>query len=486
MTYNSVGLLGRGSSGVVELAVDSEGRQVATKRVALTGSAAQMRAAHQRLRREADVLSRLAHPGIVPLLDIVSDGSDLLLVFPAYPENLEDRVARLGPLGSEEVDRIGWTLVAALAAAHRHGVTHRDIKPANVLFNEAGEPALADFGTAVTWDVTAGLTEPGLVVGTPLWMSPEQARGEHPGPASDIYSLAATLLYAATGLTRQGLEESRPAKSRTDRRLRSALATLAALDPQLTLPLARMLDQRPDRRPSAAGLLGGPDGTGSIAVVARRQAPLRAQLIPLGRGWAGLGRGLARLLGPPADRPPGRLRRGLLWTAVLALGALAAGAVALAASGPKSPPAPHTDGKSCEPGWYNLDGKAANGCEAQSDYVVGTKLVHGASLEANLVPVSASDTFTTHVGGSFLNLCWGSLRVTLTAPAAAAEQLSIWHGATKVGSALSANGSPATAVVHKPSCFSGDQEDLKVTVTAVAATGGASAANFTLTRDGGW
>ena len=316
MTYNSVGLLGRGSSGVVELAVDSEGRQVATKRVALTGSAAQMRAAHQRLRREADVLSRLAHPGIVPLLDIVSDGSDLLLVFPAYPENLEDRVARLGPLGSEEVDRIGWTLVAALAAAHRHGVTHRDIKPANVLFNEAGEPALADFGTAVTWDVTAGLTEPGLVVGTPLWMSPEQARGEHPGPASDIYSLAATLLYAATGLTRQGLEDSRPAKSRTDRRLRSALA---ALDPQLTLPLARMLDQRPDRRPSAAGLLGGPDGTGSIAVVARRQAPLRAQLIPLGRGWAGLGRGLARLLGPPADRPPGRLRRGLLWTAVLAL-----------------------------------------------------------------------------------------------------------------------------------------------------------------------
>jgi hypothetical protein len=162
------------------------------------------------------------------------------------------------------------------------------------------------------------------------------------------------------------------------------------------------------------------------------------------------------------------------------------GVVAIATSGPKSPPAPHTDGKGCEAGWYNLDGNPGDGCEARSDYVTGAQLVQGVPLHANLVPLSASDSFMTHVSGSFLDLCWGSLRVTLIAPNATAEQLTVWNGTKKVGAALSANGTPATAVVHKPSCLSGDKEDLKVTVTAVAATGGASAADFTLTRDGGW
>jgi hypothetical protein len=477
VTYTCVGVLGRGGSGLVELAIDSEGREVATKRVALTGSAEQIRAARQRLRREAEILGWLAHPGIVPLLDIVDDGSELVLVFPAFPENLEDRVGRLGPLPPDEVDRIGWILIAALAAAHRHGVTHRDIKPANVLFDEAGRPALADFGTAVTWEVTAGLTQPGVVVGTPLWMAPEQARGEQPGPASDVYSLAATLLFAATGQAQHGSADGTSVRSRSDRqRLRAALHQL---DSQLTIPLARMLDRRPDRRPSAAAVLGGPDGTGSVPVVPRSEAPIKAHL-PRLRRWT------ARLLGQPSDRPAGPLRRGLTWAAAIALGALVVGVVAIASSGPKSPPASHAQGKSCEPGWYNLDGIAGDGCEARSDYVAGARLVQGVPLHANLVPLSAEDSFMTHVSGSLLDLCWGSLHVTLTAPNATAEQLTVWKGTTKVGAALSANGTPATAVVHKPSCFSGDKEDLRVTVTAVAATGGASATDFTLTRDGGW
>src|SRR5262249_59572908 len=117
--------------------------------------------APQRRRREAQVLQHLAHPGIVPTLDVIDDGSEVVLVFPAWYENLEDRVERLGPLSAEEVTRIGRVLLTALAAAHRHGVVHRDIKPANVLFDYAGEPALSDFGVAVSRDVTAGLTPAG-------------------------------------------------------------------------------------------------------------------------------------------------------------------------------------------------------------------------------------------------------------------------------------------------------------------------------------
>jgi hypothetical protein len=113
-------------------------------------------------------------------------------------------------------------------------------------------------------------------------------------------------------------------------------------------------------------------------------------------------------------------------------------------------------------------------------------LVKDLPLHANLVPETASDSFSTHVSGDALNLCWGSLHVTLTAPAHTAEELTVWKGSSQVASALSANGSPAVATVDKPSCFGSDSEDLRVTVKAVAATGGSSAADFTLSRDGGW
>jgi hypothetical protein len=148
--------------------------------------------------------------------------------------------------------------------------------------------------------------------------------------------------------------------------------------------------------------------------------------------------------------------------------------------------APHTNGKACDPGWYDLDGIAADGCESHSDFVPGIALTADLPVRANLVPASAIASFTTHVSGNSLNFCWGALHITLTAPAHAAEQLTVWKGTRKVADALSADGSPATATVGKPSCFGADSEDLTVTVTVVAATGAASAADFTLTRDGGW
>jgi hypothetical protein len=168
-----------------------------------------------------------------------------------------------------------------------------------------------------------------------------------------------------------------------------------------------------------------------------------------------------------------------------AAGAAAVVAVGLTA-GTAAPPAPHTSGKTCVAGWYNLDGVASNGCEAHSDYVAGTLLTAGGPVHANLVPQSARDSFRTHVSGDALNFCWGALHVTLTAPPQTAERLTIWDGSTKLAEALSADGAPATATVSKPSCFGADSADLQVVVTVAAATGGASAQDFTLTRDGGW
>jgi hypothetical protein len=486
--YEVVGVLGRGGSAVVELAIDADGSWVATKRVALAGSAAQMHAARQRLRREAQVLRELAHPGIVPILDVIDDGSDVVLVFPPFRENLEDRVSRLGPLPASEVATIGRVLLGALAAAHRQGVVHRDIKPANVLFDDAGEPALSDFGVAVTHDVTAGLTPTGTVIGTPMWMAPEQARGDPAGPASDVFSLAATLRFAATG---NGPYLAGPAAAVLDRAARQQIQPLpASLPGELRPALAAMLDPRPERRPSAAAVLGGLGDTTLTPVQHSRSGPVT------GKAAAGAARAAAlvrRLVGPrppsPSGRSPRSGRRRFVLAAAVLLGA-GAGVAGLAATGlaggTTRPPAPHSTGKACQAGWYNLDGLAANGCEAHSDYVAGTALTPGAPVHANLVPPSANDSFSTHVSGDAFNFCWGALHVSLTAPPQTAERLTVWKGATKLADALSAGGTQATAAVSKPSCFGADSEDLRVTVTVVAATGGASAQDFTLTRDGGW
>ena len=182
MTYTVVGLLGRGGMAVVELVVDDAGREVARKRVCLSGSAQHIELARQRIRREAEVLTRLDHPGILSLLAVIDDGTDVVLVMPRMVASLADRVSTTGPLATAEVVTMGRVLLDALATAHRQGIVHRDIKPANVLFDHAGHPVLADFGVAATSQFTAGLTDVGTVIGTPGFIAPEQARGGGPAP----------------------------------------------------------------------------------------------------------------------------------------------------------------------------------------------------------------------------------------------------------------------------------------------------------------
>jgi hypothetical protein len=265
-----------------------------------------------------------------------------------------------------------------------------------------------------------------------------------------------------------------------------------------------MLDPRPERRPSAAGVLGGLDGTGVAAVPESDRIGTAALVGRILSRWP------ARLLGDPVHRgAPSSRRRWLAAGAVVAVAACVGWVTVGVGSGARSAPgaskapvvvcsplpylpcgatvpAPHTNATTCDPGWYNLDGIVADGCEARSDFGAGTVLTQDVAVRANLVPASARDDFLTHVSGNALNLCWGSLHVTLTAPPQTAEQLTIWKGTSKVADAVSANGTPATATVHKPSCFASDREDLRVSVAAVAVTGGASASDFTLTRDGGW
>jgi tRNA A-37 threonylcarbamoyl transferase component Bud32 len=514
VTYEVVGVLGRGGMALVELAVDEHGNAVARKRIPLTGSGTDLRLARQRLRREAEILSRLAHPAIVPVLDVEDDGADVVIVMPAYAESLADRVRDLGPLEEAAVATLGRQLLSGLVAAHRAGVVHRDIKPANVLFSRNGQAALADFGVASTREHTPGLTVDGTVVGTPAWMAPEQARGDGAGPPADVFALAATLLYAATGVGPYGRGEPGLLLWRAGSGQVAPLP--ATVPPSLAPALTAMLDPDPTRRPSAAAVLGGMAGTQVLPAV--RPVPPTPAVPPMSVAAPSPARARARSLtlgagdrrnGEDRSAPDRALRRRRRWP--VALAALVAVAVAVGAgvaladrggsrraaptSTPTSAcvplayqacgqsPAPHTDGSTCSPGWYDLDGNAADGCEARSDYVAGLALTSGTPRSANLVPANATDIYDVQVSGNVVFSCLGSLRVTLTAPPGVSDQVQVLHDGQVVGQAVSTDAEPATATVHKPNCLGSDREDLTVQVTDVAGT---SASDFTLSRAGGW
>ncbi|WP_395696458.1 serine/threonine-protein kinase [Nocardioides sp.] len=190
--------VGRGGSGAVWLGRDEVlGRQVALKRlgVAPGGSTPDL----ARAEREARLAARLNHPHVVAVYDLVTEGDDQWLVM-EYVEGttLAALVARRGALPPEQAAPILRQAADALAAAHAAGIVHRDVKPSNILVAPDGQVKLSDFGIARA-EADATLTQTGLVTGSPAYLSPEVATGQPATPASDVWSLGATLFHALAG-----------------------------------------------------------------------------------------------------------------------------------------------------------------------------------------------------------------------------------------------------------------------------------------------
>lgn len=214
--------IGAGGMATVYLAVDRKhNRQVAIK-VMHPGFAATLAA--ERFLREIEVAARLTHPHILPLHDSGRADGLLYYVMPYVGgRSLRDLMLREGPLPLPEVLRIAHQVSSALEHAHQQGFVHRDIKPENILL-ESGEAVVADFGLALAVSAAgdARMTHEGMVLGTPYYMSPEQARGDpRVDKRSDIYALACVVYEMLTGrpvfdgdtpesIVRRRLSESAP------------------------------------------------------------------------------------------------------------------------------------------------------------------------------------------------------------------------------------------------------------------------------------
>src|SRR2546430_3544343 len=215
----------------------------------------------ERFLREIELAARLTHPHILPLHDSGQAGGSLYYVMPYIEgESLRDRLEREGQLPVEEALRITREVASALSYAHSHDVVHRDIKPENILLS-GGEAVVADFGIARAITQAAGtrLTETGIPIGTPAYMSPEQASGGGPiDGRSDVYSLACVLYEMLVGEPPYTGPSAQVviAKRFTDpvpsvRRLRDTIP------PTMDAAITKALAKAPTDRFATAGQFGG-------------------------------------------------------------------------------------------------------------------------------------------------------------------------------------------------------------------------------------
>ncbi|MFI1694830.1 bifunctional serine/threonine-protein kinase/ABC transporter substrate-binding protein [Streptomyces bobili] len=249
--HRLLGRLGAGGMGVVYLARTPGGALVALK--VLLAEYAEEPGFKERFRREVEVARRVDSPWVVPLVDADADAEAPWLATAFVPgPSLGEAVAAYGPLTERGLRMLGTRLAEALGEVHRAGLVHRDLKPGNVLIAHDG-PRLIDFGIARAAEDRT-LTATGMVVGTPGYLSPEQAEGcggDGFGPASDVFSLGCVLAFAATGRAPFG-------SGAVDALLYRAVHDPADLDgvPEGLLEvLGHCLEKDPARRPDAGDLV---------------------------------------------------------------------------------------------------------------------------------------------------------------------------------------------------------------------------------------
>jgi hypothetical protein len=235
----------------------------------------------ERTRREARAAARLDHPSAVTVYDVTEeDGTPYLVMELVEARTLAEVVRTDGPLSPRRTAQIGIAVLGALETAHEQGIVHRDVKPGNVLLRDDGRVVLTDFGIA-TFTGDSSITSTGLLLGSPSYIAPERARGEVPGPPSDLWSLGATLFTAVEG--RPPFDKGQPLPTLTEV-VTGEHAPFVAAGP-LASVLDGLLEKDPNRRydATAAGaelqriVAEEPDGGDVPAVPAEPATARRTQ-----------------------------------------------------------------------------------------------------------------------------------------------------------------------------------------------------------------
>ena len=242
--------VGRGAMGIVYRAYD----RVLERDVALKQLSAFLSGDPQtvvRFKQEAKALARFSHPNIVQVYDYLEDGDQSWIAMEFVDgEDLDARLRKSGLLPADMALTLGIQLAEALAYAHERGVVHRDFKPANVVLTQQALPKITDFGIAKL--VQSSLhTQAGSVLGSPAYMSPEQALGKGSDARSDIYALGVTLYYMLCGrLPFEGDAESVIAQKLTGKPS-PLIENNGSMSEELAPLISQMLAREPDQRPES-------------------------------------------------------------------------------------------------------------------------------------------------------------------------------------------------------------------------------------------
>ena len=197
--FDVLEVVGQGGFGVVLKARDNDLQRIAAVKVLLP-EVARSGTARKRFIREARAAAAVSHDHVIGIFAVAAEKIPPYLVMEfVNGRSLQQKLDGDGPFELAEVLRVGMQVAEGLAAAHKQGLVHRDIKPANILLENGVERVkITDFGLARAVDDT-GVTQTGVVAGTPQYMAPEQARGEALDPRSDLFSLGSVLYALCTG-----------------------------------------------------------------------------------------------------------------------------------------------------------------------------------------------------------------------------------------------------------------------------------------------
>jgi eukaryotic-like serine/threonine-protein kinase len=247
--YRLIRLLGQGGMGqVYEAREDATGRGVAVKLIAPDLSTS--REAVERFRREGRLASQIAHPRCVFVLAAEAEADQPYIVMELMPgATLRNLVSEHGPLAPADAVAKILDVIEGLQEAHRHNLLHRDVKPSNCFLDETRRVKIGDFGLAKSLVGDRDLTRTGRFVGTPLFASPEQLKGEHLDVRSDLYSVAATLYFLLAGRAPFECADAAAAAARTASEAAPPLRRLRSqVPPALEHVVMRGLERDPARR----------------------------------------------------------------------------------------------------------------------------------------------------------------------------------------------------------------------------------------------